>query len=60
MQNKDLNQDQDQYIQYIFIGSNVNEDIMSILDSIKNKSFYDTLDYLSKNKIASKDPDRLN
>uniref|UniRef100_A0A6C0HVJ4 Early transcription factor VETF large subunit n=1 Tax=viral metagenome TaxID=1070528 RepID=A0A6C0HVJ4_9ZZZZ len=40
-----------QYIQYIFIGSNVDEDIMSILDSIKNKSFYDTLDYLSKNKI---------
>lgn len=44
-----------QYIQYIFIGSNVNEEIMNILESIKNKSFYDTLEFLSKQKI-----DKLN
>ena len=40
-----------QYIQYIFIGSNVNEEIMSILDSIKNKTFFETIDFLSKNKL---------
>jgi hypothetical protein len=40
-----------QYIQYIFIGSNVDEDIMSILESIKNKTFYETIEYLSNNKL---------
>ncbi len=40
-----------QYIQYIFIGSHVNEEIMNILESIKNKTFFDTLDSLSKQKI---------
>jgi hypothetical protein len=40
-----------QYIQYIFIGSNVNEDVMNILNSIANKTFYDTIDSLSKNKL---------
>jgi len=40
-----------QYIQYIFIGPNVDDEIYDILDSIKNKNFYDTLDSLSKNKL---------
>lgn len=40
-----------QYIQYIYIGSNLDEEIMSILDNIKNKTFYDTFDILSKPKI---------
>jgi hypothetical protein len=40
-----------QYIQYIFIGSNVNEEIMNILESIKNKTFFETIDTLSKQKI---------
>jgi hypothetical protein len=35
-----------QYIQYIFIGSNVNQEIMNILESIKNKTFFETLDTL--------------
>ncbi len=40
-----------QYIQYIFIGSNVDEDIISILESIKNRTFYETIEYLSRNKL---------
>ena len=40
-----------QYIQYIFIGSNINEEIMSILDYIKNKTFFETIDNLSKNRL---------
>jgi len=40
-----------QYIQYIFIGSNVDDDIMNILESIKNKTFYEVYDVLSKNKL---------
>lgn len=40
-----------QYIQYIFIGSNTTESILLILDSIKNKTFYETFDFLSKNKL---------
>jgi len=39
-----------QYIVYIYVGQ-VEEDIMSILDSIKNKNFYDTFDTLSRAKI---------
>ena len=45
------NNRQTQYIQYIFIGSNVDEEIMSILDNIKNKSFFECYDTLSKQKI---------
>ena len=44
-----------QYIQYIYIGSNIDEDIMLILENIKNKDFYDTIDILTKQKI-----DKLN
>ena len=33
------NNRQTQYIQYIFIGSNVDDEIMTILEYIKNKSF---------------------
>jgi hypothetical protein len=40
-----------QYIQYIFIGSNVDNEILDILESIKNKTFYDTFEYLSKSKL---------
>ena len=40
-----------QYVQYIFIGTNVDEDIMSILDNIKNKSFLDCYEILSKQKL---------
>jgi hypothetical protein len=40
-----------QYNQYIFIGATLDENIYNILDSIKNKSFYETLDFLNKNKI---------
>ena len=40
-----------QYIQYIFIGSNVSEDIMNILENIKNKTFYECYDNLSKQKL---------
>ncbi len=40
-----------QYIQYIFIGSNVDENVLDILESIKNKTFYETFEYLSKAKI---------
>jgi hypothetical protein len=40
-----------QYIQYIFIGSNVNEEIMNILEYIKNKTFFETIETLSKQKI---------
>lgn len=40
-----------QYIQYIFVGPNVDDNIYEILESIKNKNFYDTIDSLSKNKL---------
>ena len=39
-----------QYLQYIFIGSLLNENILVILESIKNKPFFDTLVFLGKNK----------
>jgi len=37
-----------QYHIYIFVGSLVNEDILKILESIKNKDFYNTMINLSK------------
>lgn len=40
-----------QYIQYIFVGPNIDSDVYEILESIKNKNFYDTIDSLSKNKL---------
>ena len=40
-----------QYINYIFLGSLVDENIKKILESIKNKNLFDTLISLSKNKI---------
>ncbi len=40
-----------QYIQYIYIGQNVDDEIMTILESIKNKTFYETFEFLSKPKI---------
>jgi hypothetical protein len=40
-----------QYIQYIFIGSNLSDEIMNILDSIKNKNFFETFENLNKNKL---------
>lgn len=40
-----------QYNINIFIGDYVNEDILNVLKNIKLKSFYDTLIFLSKNKM---------
>ena len=40
-----------QYIQYIFIGSLVDDKVYNILKTIKNKNLYDTLDFLNKNKL---------
>jgi hypothetical protein len=40
-----------QYIIYVYIGSNVDNDIMSILETIKNKSFYECYESLSKVKL---------
>ena len=40
-----------QYIQYIFIGSLVDDNVYNILKTIKNKTLYDTLDFLNKNKL---------
>ena len=40
-----------QYIQYIFIGSLIDDSVYNILKTIKNKNLYDTLDFLNKNKL---------
>jgi len=40
-----------QYIQYIFIGSFIDEEIDNILESIKKKNLYDTFNTLPKTKI---------
>ncbi len=40
-----------QYIQYIFLGSLVNDDVYNILKAIKNKNLFDTLNFLNKNKL---------
>ena len=40
-----------QYMQYIFIGSLVDPEIHSILESIKKKTLYDSINLLSKNKL---------
>ena len=40
-----------QYAIYIYIGSFIDEDINNILESIKKKNLFDTLNLLSKNKI---------
>ena len=40
-----------QYINYIFLGSLVDENIQKILENIKNKNLFDTLTVLSKNKV---------
>ena len=40
-----------QYIVYIFLGSLISDDIKNILNDIKKKDFYDTLNYLSKIKV---------
>lgn len=40
-----------QYIVYIFVGSLISDDIKNILNDIKKKDFYDTLNYLSKVKV---------
>jgi len=40
-----------QYIVYVYIGNLVNENILNILENIKNKNLYDTLNLLSKNKL---------
>jgi hypothetical protein len=40
-----------QYIQYIFIGSFISDEVNDILESIKTKNFFDTINTLSKNKI---------
>ena len=45
------NNRRNQYIVYIFIGSVVDDEINDILNSISKKSLYETLDYLSKNKV---------
>jgi hypothetical protein len=37
-----------QYIKSIFIGNNVSKDIMKILNEIKNKSFYETINDISQ------------
>ena len=40
-----------QYIIYIYVGAHVNDEIMAILEQIKNKSFYETYEHLSKTKL---------
>ena len=40
-----------QYITYIFLGNLVEDNIIKLLNNIKSKNFYDTLLYLSKNKL---------
>lgn len=40
-----------QYIQYIFIGSLVDDNVYNLLKSIKNKNFYETLEFLNKSKL---------
>ena len=45
------NNRRNQYIMYIFVGSLIDNEIENIFENIKDKSFYDTLNNLSKNKI---------
>ena len=45
------NNRRNQYIIYIFVGSLIDNEIENIFENIKDKSFYDTLNNLSKNKI---------
>jgi hypothetical protein len=40
-----------QYHLYIFIGSLIDDEIINILDSIKKKTFFETINLLTKNKI---------
>jgi len=40
-----------QYKVYIFIGSLLNDNLYKILDSIKNKDFFNTLKFLNKSQI---------
>ena len=42
-----------QYNIYIFIGSLIDENIEKILNSIRKKSFYETLQYLNKKQITT-------
>lgn len=42
-----------QFFVYIFVGPLVNDDIMKILKSIKNKDFYNTLTSISKNNFKA-------
>ena len=42
-----------QYNIYIFIGSLIDENIEKILNSIRKKSFYETLQYLNRKQITT-------
>ena len=44
------NNRRNQYIMYIFVGSLIDNELENIFENIKDKSFYDTLNNLSKNK----------
>nr|QFG74755.1 MAG: hypothetical protein [Megaviridae environmental sample] len=46
------NNRREQYFVYIFIGSEIPPYILDILNSIKNKNFYDSLTFLSKKNIS--------
>jgi len=39
-----------QYLVYIFVGSQQDDEIIKILESIKNKDFYDTLLFINQKK----------
>ena len=45
------NNRRNQYIIWIFVGSLIESEIETLFENIKNKSFYDTLNNVSKNKI---------
>ena len=45
------NNRRNQFIVYIFVGSLISDELENIFESIKDKSLYDTLNNLSKNKI---------
>ena len=40
-----------QYLLYILVGSQLSDDIINILNSIKNKTFYDSINLLSKKNL---------
>ena len=39
-----------QFLVYIFVGSLIDDEVVKILESIKDKDFYDTLIYINPKK----------